>query len=141
MMTYWQWWILAAVLLIVEVLAPGTFFLWLAVAAGVVGLSAMLYPALSVEAAWTLFAVLGVLSVILVLKYRKPPAADLASKLNKRGQDYVGRTFELTEPIHNGKGKLTIGDTPWTVSGPDLEAGARVKVVAVEGGELQVEPA
>jgi len=139
MMTYWQWWILAAVLLIVEVLAPGTFFLWLAVAAGVVGLSAMLYPAMSVETAWTLFAVLGVLSVILVLKYRKPPAADQASKLNKRGQDYVGRTFELAEPIHNGKGKLTIGDTPWTVNGPDLEAGARVKVVAVEGGELRVE--
>lgn len=141
MMTYWQWWVLAAVLLIVEVLAPGTFFLWLAVAAGVVGLSMMLYPAMSPVVAWTLFAVLGVLSVILVLKYRKPPAADQASKLNKRGQDYVGRTFELTEPIHNGKGKLTIGDTPWTVSGPDLAAGTRVKVVAVEGGELKVEGA
>ena len=141
MMTYWQWWVLAAVLLIVEVLAPGTFFLWLAVAAGVVGLSMMLYPAMSPETAWTLFAVLGVLSVILVLKYRKPPAADQASKLNKRGQDYVGRTFELVEPIHNGKGKLTIGDTPWTVSGPDLAAGTRVKVVSVEGGELKVEGA
>ena len=68
MMTYWQWWVLAAVLLIVEVLAPGTFFLWLAVAAGVVGLSVMLYPAMSIEAAWTLFAVLGILSVIL-MKY------------------------------------------------------------------------
>ena len=68
MTTYWQWWILAGVLLIVEVLAPGTFFLWLAVAAAVVGLSVMLYPAMSVEAAWVLFAVLGVVSVILVLK-------------------------------------------------------------------------
>ncbi|MEK6662341.1 MAG: NfeD family protein [Pseudomonadota bacterium] len=139
MMTYWQWWVLAAVLLIVEVLAPGTFFLWLAVAAGVVGLSVMLYPAMSIEAAWTLFAVLGILSVILVLKYRKPAAFDLASKLNKRGQDYVGRVFDLTEPIKNGKGKLTIGDTPWTVKGPDLEVGARVKVLSVEGGELRVE--
>ena len=141
MMTYWQWWILAGVLLIVEVLAPGTFFLWLAVAAAVVGLSVMLYPAMSVEAAWVLFAVLGVLSVILVLKYRKPPTLDLASKLNKRGQDYVGRVFDLTEPIKNGKGKITIGDTPWTVNGPDMEAGARVKVLAVEGGELRVERA
>ena len=140
-MTYWQWWVMAAVLLIVEVLAPGTFFLWLAVAAGTVGLSVMLYPSMSIEAAWTLFAVLGVLSVILVLKYRKPPVADQAAKLNKRGQDYVGRVFDLSEPIKNGKGKLTIGGTPWTVSGPDLDAGAKVKVVAVAGGELRVEPA
>ena len=141
MMTYWQWWILAGVLLIVEVLAPGTFFLWLAVAAGIVGLSLLLYPAMSVEAAWVLFAALGVLSVILVLKYRKPAAFDQATKLNKRGQDYVGRVFDLTEPIKNGKGKLTIGDTPWTVSGPDLEMGAKVKVLAVEGGELRIERA
>lgn len=139
MMTYWQWWVLAAVLLLVEVMAPGTFFLWLAVAAGVVGLTVLLYPGLSVTAAWALFAVLGVISVLLVLKYRKPPANDQATKLNKRGQDYVGRVFDLTEPIKNGKGKLTIGDTPWRVSGPDLEAGARVKVVALEGGELRVE--
>ena len=141
MMTYWQWWVLAAVLLIVEVLAPGAFFLWLAVAASVVGLSVVLYPAMSLEAAWTLFAVLGVLSVILVLKYRKPATADQASKLNKRGQDYVGRVFVLKDPIKNGKGKLIIGDTPWTVIGPDLEAGVRVKVLAVEGGELRVERA
>ncbi len=139
MMTYWQWWILAGVLLIVEVLAPATFFLWLAVSAGVVGLSVLLYPALSLEAAWTIFAVLGVLSVILVLKFRKPTAGDQASKLNKRGQGYVGRVFDLSEPIKNGQGKLIIGDTPWTVSGPDLEAGARVKVLAVESGELRVE--
>lgn len=141
MMSYWQWWLLAGVLLIVEVLAPGTFFLWLAVAAGVVGLSVMLYPAMTTEAAWMQFAVLGVLSVVLVLKYRKPLPADQASKLNKRGQDYVGRVFDLTEPIKNGKGKLTIGDTPWTINGPDMDAGARVKVVAVEAGELRVERA
>lgn len=141
MMTYWQWWILAGVLLIVEVAAPGTFFLWFALSAGIVGLSLLLYPAMSVEAAWALFAVLGVLNVIVVLKYRKPPVADQATKLNKRGQDYVGRAFDLTEAIHNGKGKLIIGDTPWTLNGPDMAAGARVKVVAVEGGELRVEQA
>ena len=96
---------------------------------------------MSVEAAWTIFAVLGVLSVILVLKYRKPPAFDHATKLNKRGQDYVGRVFDLQAPIKNGKGKLIIGDTPWTVNGPDLETGAQIKVLAVESGELQVEAA
>ncbi len=139
MMGYWQWWVLAGVLLIVEVLAPGTFFLWLAVSAAAVGLLVWLVPTTSIEAAWSIFAVLGVISVVMVLKFRKPPKEDAANKLNKRGQEYVGRVFELTEPIHNGKGKLKIGDTLWSVSGPDLPTGTQVKVAAVEAGELKVE--
>ncbi len=141
MMSYWQWWGLAGVLLIVEVLAPGTFFLWLAVSAAAVGLLVWLLPATSLEAAWALFAVLGVISVVTVLKFRKRPREDAATRLNKRGQEYVGRTFELTEPIHNGKGKLKIGDTLWTVVGPDLDAGTRVKVMAAAAGDLHVEAA
>ena len=141
MMSYWQWWVLAGVLLIVEVLAPGTFFLLLAVSAAAVGLLVWLVPALSLEAAWSIFAVLGVISVVMVLKFRKRPVADAANKLNKRGLEYVGRSFELTEPIHNGKGKLKIGDTLWTLNGSDLAAGTRVTVLAVEGGELKVEKA
>lgn len=139
MMSFWQWWVLAGVLLIVEVLAPGTFFLWLAVSASAVGLLVWLVPTTSIEAAWSTFAVLGVISVVMVLKLRKRPREDAANKLNKRGQEYVGRVFELTQPIHNGKGKLKIGDTLWTVYGPDLVPGVKVKVAAVEGGDLRVE--
>lgn len=139
MMSFWQWWVLAGVLLIVEVLAPGTFFLWLAVSAAAVGLLVWLVPTTSIEAAWSIFAVLGVISVVMVLKFRKRPREDAANKLNKRGQEYVGRTFELTEPIHNGKGKIKIGDTLWSVSGPDLQTGVQVKVVGIEAGELMVE--
>jgi membrane protein implicated in regulation of membrane protease activity len=141
MMSFWQWWVLAGVLLIVEVLAPGTFFLWLAVSAAAVGLLVWLVPTTSVEAAWSLFAVLGVISVVMVLKFRKRPKEDAANRLNKRGQEYVGRVFELTEPIHNGKGKLKIGDTLWTVYGPDLPAGSQVKVMGVESGEFTVQQA
>lgn len=141
MMSYWQWWVLAGVLLIVEVLAPGTFFLWLAVSAAAVGLLVWLVPTTSVEAAWALFAVLGVISVAMVLKFRKRPVADAANKLNKRGQEYVGRTFQLAEPISDGKGKLAIGDTLWTVYGPDLQAGTKVIVLRVQGGDLHVEAA
>ena len=138
-MIFWQWWVLAGVLLIIELIAPGTFFLWLGVSASVVGLWVWLMPATSVEAAWTMFAVLGVISVLMVLKFRKRSVEDAANKLNKRGQEYLGRTFELTEPIHNGKGKLKIGDTLWTVYGADLPQGARVKIISFEGGDLQVE--
>ena len=41
---YWHWWILAAALIILEVFAPGAFFLWLGMAAGAVGGMVYLAP-------------------------------------------------------------------------------------------------
>jgi len=35
-LTYWHWFILAALLIILEVFAPGAFMLWIGIAAGVV---------------------------------------------------------------------------------------------------------
>ena len=34
---YWHWWILAGILLIIEISAPSFFFLWLAIAAAALG--------------------------------------------------------------------------------------------------------
>jgi hypothetical protein len=38
----------------------------------------------------------------------------------------------------NGRGKLTIEDTVWQIEGPDMEAGTRVKVTAVNDMTLVV---
>ena len=40
----------------------------------------------------------------------------------------VGRIATLTEPINDGRGRVRIGDTMWRVAGPDLPAGAQVRV-------------
>ena len=37
-LTHWHWWILAVVLLVLEIFAPGTFFMWMGASAVVVGL-------------------------------------------------------------------------------------------------------
>ena len=47
---HWTWWIIAVVLIILEVSAPGTFFLWMGVSAGMVGFALLLVP----ELAWEL---------------------------------------------------------------------------------------
>ena len=43
---YWHWWILAGILLIIEVAAPSFFFLWLSIAAGITGLVLLAAPEL-----------------------------------------------------------------------------------------------
>ena len=61
--------------------------------------------------------------------------------INARGDSLVGRTIVLDAPILNGRGRVMLGDGSWTVTGPDMAAGSKVRVAAVNGTELAVVPA
>lgn len=137
---YWSWWILAVALLVLEAFAPGTFFLWMGIAAGVVGLLLLVMPGMGWEYQIVIFAVLSVVSIVVWRHYfRKHPVVTDQPALNRRGEQYVGRTFTLTDPIVNGLGKIRVDDTTWKIEGADCEAGSHIKVVGVDGVLLKVE--
>ncbi|MDX1334921.1 MAG: NfeD family protein [Gammaproteobacteria bacterium] len=138
--SFWYWWVLGLILLILEVFAPGAFFLWMGISAGVVGVIAWLAPSLSIEWQMLIFTVIAIASVVGWRAYlRKNPVQTDQPSLNRRGEQYVGRVFTLDEPIVNGVGKIRVDDTMWRIEGADLEAGGKVRVVGVDGVNLRVE--
>ncbi len=138
-LTYWSWWILAVLFVIVEILAPGAHFLWLGLAAGAVGFIVLIIPGMGWELQVTIFAVLSVVSIVAGRTYlRRNPLQTEDSNLNRRGEQYVGRVFTLVEPIVNGAGKLIVDDTTWKIEGDDLAAGTKVRVTGVDGTSLTV---
>jgi membrane protein implicated in regulation of membrane protease activity len=139
---YWHWWVLGVVLLILEVFSPGAFFLWLGLAAGVVGAVLLLLPDLDWQLQLLLFAVLSVVSIVAGRSWlrRHPIETDLPT-LNRRGEQYVGRVFTLEQPVVNGTGKIRVDDTTWKIRGDDREAGSRVRVTGVDGTVLLVDSA
>ena len=60
--------------------------------------------------------------------------------LNARADALIGKTFVLDSPILGGRGRAKLGDGSWIVTGPDMAASAKVRVAAVDGTELRVEP-
>ena len=141
-LTWWSWWIAALALAILEVFAPGAVFLWLGVAAGLVGLILFAVPELDWHWQLVLFAVLSVASVVVgrPLVRRRLQTSDHPT-LNRRAEAHIGRTFTLDEPIAGGRGRIKVEDTTWKVEGPDLPVGARVRVAGADGATLRVEPA
>ena len=136
---FWHWWILGVLLLVLEVFAPGSFFLWMGVAAGAVGLILLLVPQMGWEFQVLIFAMLSVGSIVIWRNYmRKHPADTDQPSLNRRGEQYVGRTFTLDEAIVNGNGKIRVDDSTWKIEGEDCPAGVRVKVTGVDGVVLRV---
>lgn len=139
---YWHWWILAGILLIIEVAAPSFFFLWLSVAAGITGLALLAVPDLAWEYQILLFSGLSILSLTVFKRYQRAhPVTTDQPALNRRGEQYIGRIFTLTEPILNNTGKIHVDDSTWRVKGADLPAGATVRVTGADGVILEVEAA
>ena len=136
--THWTWWIIAVVLIILEVPAPGTFFLWMGVSAGIVGVALLLFPELTWELQLTLFAALSIVTILLSRRYLQKNKGD-HSKLSQRGKRYIGTTVTVVETITNGIGKVRIEDTLWRARGADTVIGQRVKIVAIEGATFEIE--
>lgn len=142
MIEFWHWWVLAALLGAVEILAPGAAFLWLGGAAGIVGLVLFLWPGLSWELQGLLFAALAIVAVVGVRALaRRSDHSTTTANLNRRAEQYVGTLHTLDSPIVNGRGRALVGDGLWSVEGPDLPAGTRVRVVGTDGTRLKVEKA
>jgi membrane protein implicated in regulation of membrane protease activity len=137
----WSWWVLGLILLGVEVLMPGFFFLWFGIAAILIGVSALL-----IDWPWQLqvigFVVLAVIAALIGRRVAGSPDTESADPhLNLRAARFMGRTFVLSEPISEGSGRVQVDDTIWQVRGPDAPAGARVRVTGADGSILKVESA
>jgi len=137
---YWHWFVLAIILIILEVFSPGVFFIWMGLAAGIVGLVLLAVPDLGWQYQLLIFALLSVTDIFaarLILK-RRPIKTD-QPHLNRRGEQYTGRTFTLQDPIVNGEGKITVDDSTWKIRGEDCPAGTKVRVTGADGVVLQVD--
>ena len=134
----WNWWVLAGILLVVELITGTFFFLWLGAAALAVGVM-MLFADWGWQVQVSVFAVLSIVLLVgsrLLIKRGQ----EEESFLNRRAARHVGRVFTLDQPIVDGRGRVKIDDTIWFVSGPDRPEKAQVKVTGVDGATLLVEP-
>jgi len=138
---FWHWLTLGVVLIILEIFAPGAFFLWMGVSACIVGAILWVFPDLGWETQLLIFSVISVVSIALWrIRLRTHPTESEDSTINARTQQYVGRVFTLVEPIVNGYGKIRVDDSFWQVSGSDCEKDQKVKVISTDGMTLKVEP-
>ena len=137
---FWYWWVIGFILLVLEILTPGYFFMWMAASGFLTGAIVLLIPATSTNMQILIFSVLSVVAIIVWKFYgKRHPTESDQPLLNKRGVQYIGRVFNLFEPIKNGQGKIKVDDSIWKVHGEDCDINSRVKVIAIRGTVFEVE--
>lgn len=136
-------WLAAAILLgIGELVIPGVFLIFLAIAAAITGVATLVLTDLPVAAQLLSFAVWSAVTVAIGKRwYRDYPVESADPLLNDRVSRMIGQVVTVTDAIADGAGRVRVGDGTWPASGHDAEASAHVRIVGVAGGTLLVEPA
>lgn len=134
-------WLLAGVaLVLLEMVIPGAFLLWLGLAAIGTGLICLVAP-LGFAVQVVVFAVLAPLSIgcALTLRRRARP-----SNVNTPGSGLVGRSATALG-FAGGEGRVRVGDSDWPARMLDgtqpPSPDAQLEVVAVDGLVLLVKTA
>lgn len=134
------WAVLALVLFAAEALLPGASLMWLGLAAAAMMAVMLIAPGLDILAQAILFAVFAIASVLIYRRWFRA-RAQVSDKplLNRRADQLIGQTAVLEQAIVRGRGRIQLADTYWSVEGPDLPAGAAVRIVATDGMTLRVQ--
>lgn len=135
-------WLIAAVLLAgTELLVPGIFLVFLALAAAITGAITLFVPDTPVGVQLISFAAWALLTVLIGKRwYREYPVESADPLLNDRVARLIGEVVTVSQAIEGGSGRVRVGDGEWPARGPDAVAGARVRVIGADGTTLRVEP-
>jgi hypothetical protein len=137
-MSDWIIWLAAGlVLLLLEMLAPGVFMMWLGLAALGTGL-ATLSAEIGFELQVVTFGVLAAISLTVGLRLRRHP-----TRLNTQQAGLAGRV--ATALVFQGReGRVRVGDSDWAArvptDVPQPDPGTRLRVEGVDGTVLIVRP-
>jgi len=133
---FWDWLIFGTVLVIIEMFAASTFFLWMGVSAIVVGIILKIIPTISGNMQLLIFAFLAVSSIYIVNKFFKVETVD--TQLNERSSRHIGNIYTVVE-LSNDGAKVKVGDSLWLARGCEMSIGQKVKVIDTDSATLIVE--
>lgn len=136
---HWLWIGLGLILAALELLAPGVYLIWFALAAIATGVL-VLGGEPSVPMQIISFVSLSLIFAFSAKRWlRDKPIESADPLMNQRAARLVGQTALVTMAIEGGEGRVRIGDGEWLASGPDCPAGTRVRIAGVSGACLAVE--
>ena len=138
--SHWLWLTLGLVLAGLEMLVPGVYLIWLAVAAIVTGVLTLMFD-VSVPLQIVDFVFLSLIIAFSAKRFLgERPIESSDPLMNRRGARLVGETAVVVQTIEHGSGRVKLGDSEWIAHGPNVAVGERVRVSGSDGTILLVEP-
>ncbi|MBR2299368.1 MAG: NfeD family protein [Alphaproteobacteria bacterium] len=142
-MGYLSWFAIGLLFVLAEMFVPGTYLIWFGFAAFVMGILISVFTLTATETL-VLFALisaafsgLGWYAYAKVLN--KTKVVEKYKYLNDMAGAYIGKVYNLSEDVVDGRSKAKVGDSFWLVEIDEpLKKGAKVKIKDVKDGVILV---
>ncbi|QIK79791.1 NfeD family protein [Sphingomonas piscis] len=135
----WLWAIGGILLLMLEMLAPGFFLVFIGAAAIATGAFTLLFG-LGVPAQLALFALYALLAVAAGRRIYGNAAVDHHAKhLNDPAARLIGRSVLVIEAVDDHGGRVRLGDGEWSARGGPAQPGDRARITGVDGNCLRID--
>jgi len=145
MFEWWHWVVLGLCLAMAELLVPAFFIVWFGIGAIGVGLALLVAPGMTVATQILIWAGLSVTLVGVWFRYLKPRTMTAVGTSAASVAGEVGVLVADISPDTRGQvrfQKPILGSDVWECyADSKIRAGDRVRVIAVEGNFIKVEPA
>lgn len=139
--SYWYWLSAALLLLLLEVLIPGAFLMWIGFGAAGVGLFLLVFPTATLV--WQLVALAICVSgaVLIGVAWQKKSRRQHPHGLNQGLDSYLERIAVVSQDFAQGQGRIRLDDSFFTAYSSELlVTGQNVIVTAVDKQGLHVKP-
>lgn len=130
--SYWYWLSAALLLLLLELLIPGAFLMWIGLGAAGVGLFLFVFPTAGLVWQLIALAVSVTVSVLLGAVWQKRSRQQNPHGLNQGLESYVGRHARVRQSFVQGQGRVHLDDSSFAAySDEEVQAPAQVVILAV----------
>lgn len=136
----WLWLYAGALLMLLEIMAPGFVIFFFGLAAATVGLTLFAFD-FSATAQMALFTAFSIVYIVGLRRFMKALFIGETAESRAISSEYVGRHGKVVEAIRpEVPGRILLGDAEWTaVAREGLAPGTEVRVVAQKNLTLTVE--
>ena len=143
MFEWWHWMVLGLGLSIAELAVPAFFIIWFGIGALLVGFLLLFSPGLTVATQLIVWAVVSSMLVGIWFRYLRPRTM---TAVGTSAANVIGEIGILVSDLcPNSRGQVrfqkpVLGSDLWECYAEhEIKAGARVRIVAVEGSFIKVE--
>ena len=142
-MGYLSWFAIGLVFVLAEMFVPGTYLIWFGFSAFVMGILVSIFTFTATETlVWfalisAAFSGIGWYTYAKVLKKTNVP--EKYKYLNDMAGAHIGKVYNLSEDVVDGRAKAKVGDSFWLVEIDEpLKKGSKVKIKDVKDGVILI---
>jgi membrane protein implicated in regulation of membrane protease activity len=140
---YLSWFAIGVLFVLAEMFVPGTYLIWFGFSAFVMGILVSIFTFTATETlVWfalisAAFSGIGWYAYTKVLN--KTKVVEKYKYLNDMAGAHIGKIYNLSEDVVDGRSKAKIGDSFWLVEIDEpLKKGAKVKIKDVKDGVILI---